>query len=92
MCLFGFVQFLEYSLQSYALLMMFLRALFFADVSVVLELPRIDLKCSLPAIDQAHPRKAWRFCPSFYTVAKAMSLDAVLGSKPLRLVVVLILK
>ncbi|VDK40209.1 unnamed protein product [Taenia asiatica] len=80
------VDFLEYSLQSHALLIMFLRALFFADVSVDLELPSVDLDCSLPAIDQVHPTKAWRFCPSFYMVAKAVSLDTIIGSKPLRLI------
>uniref|UniRef100_A0A915F0L0 Serrate RNA effector molecule n=1 Tax=Echinococcus canadensis TaxID=519352 RepID=A0A915F0L0_9CEST len=80
------VDLLEYSLQSYALLIMFLRALFFADVSVVLELPRIDLGSSLCGIDRTPRTKAWRFCPSFYTVAKALSLDALLGSKPLRLI------
>ncbi|KAL5102966.1 hypothetical protein TcWFU_006427 [Taenia crassiceps] len=80
------VDFLEYSLQSYALLMVFLRALFFADVSVELELPNVELEYSFPAIDQAHPTKAWRFCQSFYTVAKAVSLDTVLSLKPLRLI------
>ncbi|VDM32005.1 unnamed protein product [Hydatigera taeniaeformis] len=80
------VQFLEYSLQSYVLLMMFLRALFFVNISALLELPPTDSECFSQFPDQDYPTKAWRYCPSFYTVAKALSFDAALDSKPLRLI------